>query len=907
MTPARLRTVEEIFHAALDQEPAEVAALVEEKCAGDESLRREVEALLASHRGAENFIETPVVTLDAGALEDEPADPLIGQSVGHYQVTRRIGIGGMGVVYLAQRADQQFEKLVAIKLVKRGMDTDAVLRHFRDERQILASLDHPNIARLLDADSTASGLPYFVMEYVEGLPIDEYCDAQALSITERLQLFRQVCGAVSYAHSRAVIHRDLKPSNILVGSDGVPKLLDFGIARILQPGEGAAPAATMIGLRVMTPEYASPEQLRGEAATTVSEVYSLGVVLYRLLTGRLPFRLAGESRDAMAPAVGGTEPPRPSEGSPERLRRRLRGDLDNVVLMALRTEPQRRYQSVEQLSEDIRRHLESLPVRARPDTIAYRGAKFVRRNAATTAAAALVFLSLLGGFVATTWQAQKARSQEALAQAEKALAERRFNDVRQLARSVLFDYHDAIKDLPGATAVRERLVRDGLAYLDRLAGEGGSNPDLQRELAAGYERLGDVRGQARTANLGDLPGAMESYLKALRIREALVAASPRDVQNRRDLARSYGRIGNRLIETAGATRGMEYLRQALAVYLELAAEQPGSAEIRYDLATAYNDLGLALEESGDATGALENHRTAIALREDLLAADPDNQRQRRDLAASYVNLGRALVLSGDVAGGLGSNLKGSDIAEKLLAESPSNADYRRLLAIGHQNDGDYRAIVHDTRGALESFGRKLVLDEQSLADDPVDVRSRADLAYSCERIGTLLAVSGEYAQAQSYYRRALALRKQLSADSPEDVYLRYHFILTRAGMAETQARLGERAAALAESSKATALLGEISENRASSPQSSLRGQVYQRVAATYLALASARDATQGERREHWHAAREMYVRSLGIWQDMQRRGILTGEDASKPGEVARAIAECDAHLRKLGPGPSWSG
>ena len=235
----------------------------------------------------------------------------------------------------------------------------------------------------------------------------------------------------------------------------------------------------------------------------------------------------------------------------------------------------------------------------------------------------LVFLSLLGGIVATTWQAHRARTQEALAKAEKARAERRFNDVRQLAHSVLFDYHDAIKDLPGATAVRERLVRDGLAYLDSLAGEAGGDPELQRELAAAYERVGDVRGQAFNANLGDQAGAMESYRKALQIREALVAASPQDVQARRDLARSYMEDRRPIASNAGeAARGTQYLRQALAVYLELVAEQPASAEIRQDLAAAYNDLGLALEEWGDATGALENHRKALALREEFVAADP---------------------------------------------------------------------------------------------------------------------------------------------------------------------------------------------------------------------------------------------------------------------------------------------
>ena len=312
-------------------------------------------------------------------------------------------------------------------------------------------------------------------------------------------------------------------------------------------------------------------------------------MLYRLLTGRLPFRPTDQSPLGVAHASGETEPRRPSavitaasdsdaadgatgegasrtrEGSPERLRRRLSGDLDNIALMALRREPERRYQSVEQLSDDIRRHLETLPVVARKDTLAYRGAKFVRRNAVATAASMLVFLSLLGGIVATTWQAHRARTQEALANAERARAERRFNDVRHLANSVLFDYHDAIKDLPGATAVRERLVRDGLAYLDGLAGEAGADPSLQRELAAAYERVGDVRGQAYSANLGDQAGAMESYLKALQIREALVADSPRDVQSRRDLARSYVRIGNRLVGTSEAARGTQYLRQALAV------------------------------------------------------------------------------------------------------------------------------------------------------------------------------------------------------------------------------------------------------------------------------------------------------------------------------------------------------
>jgi serine/threonine protein kinase len=920
--PERLRSIEEIFHAALEVEPQQVDSFLRAQCAGDEPLRRQVEALLDAHRGAGGFIDAPIVTFDDDLFQEEEADRLIGQTIGQYEILERIGRGGMGAVYLARRADRQYEKRVAIKLIKRGMDTDAVLRHFRNERQILASFDHPNIARLLDGATTADGLPYFIMEYVEGLPIDEYCSRQALPVTERLQLFRQVCAAVSYAHRRAVIHRDLKPSNILVSADGVPKLLDFGIARILQPGGGSEAAATMIGLRVMTPEYASPEQVRGEPVTTASDVYSLGVVLYRLLTGRLPYRLPARSSQEMARAIGETEPQKPStaigttlrsasvevaaererappEGDPAKLRRRLRGDLDNIVLMALRKEPERRYATVEQFSEDIRRHLESRPVLARRDTLAYRAAKFVRRNTAATAAAALVVVSLLGGIVATAWQAHRARTQEAIAQAEKTRAERRFNEVRQLARSVLFDYHDAIKDLPGATAVRERLVRDGLAYLDSLAGEAGDDPELQRELAAAYERLGDVRGQAFSASLGDLEGAQESYLTSLRIRESLVAAHPRDVQNRRDLASSYIKVGTQLTPTEEAARGVELLRKASALYLQLATEQPASPEIRHDLAAAYNYLGLALEDRGDAAGALENHRKALPIREALAAQDSGNQAYQRGLVVTHINLGRAQVLSGDTRAGLATNQKALAMCAALHEASPISAGYRLLLANAYQNDGDYRALLGDTTGALGSFRRKLVLDEQALEADSANIRATADIAYTSARIGALLAVARDYAPALAHYRRALAMFEKAAAISAQNLHLRLSAIVTRAGLGETQAKLGQRAAALEEASKAMSQLNAIPEDPASTYVSSARGSVYGHVAATHAALAALNDLDAVERQEHWRTARGIYVQGLRIWQDMQERGILTGEDASKPQEVIREIARCDESLRRF--------
>jgi non-specific serine/threonine protein kinase/serine/threonine-protein kinase len=895
-----MEAVEAIFHAALELEPVQRDAFLRGRCADDEILRRDVEALLAAHATAGSFIETPIATLDAGLFADETPDRLIGQVVGHYEITRRIGTGGMGAVYLARRSDRQYEKQVAIKLIKRGMDSEAMLRRFRNERQILASLDHPNIARLLDGDTTDDGLPYFVMEYVEGQPIDEYCDAHALDATARLQLFRQVCAAVAYAHRHAVIHRDLKTSNILVGADGVPKLLDFGIARLLQAGDSTDAPATMLEQRVLTPEYASPEHLRGEPVTTASDVYSLGVVLYRLLTGQLPYRLKSQPADEMARTVGETQPQRPSLVADAASRRHLRGDLDNIVLMALRKEPERRYSSVEQFSEDIRRHLDELPVLARRDTLAYRAAKFVRRNTAASVGAALVVLSLVGGIVMTSWQAQRARAQEAVALAEKTRAEHRFNEVRALARSVIFDYDDAIKDLPGATAIRERLVKDGLAYLDSLASEAGGDVELQRELAAAYDRVGDVRGENYTAaNLGDLAGAMDSYMKALNIREALAAAAPGDLQNRRELAASYRKVGAQLIETSGSARGMEYLRKGLAAYEELAADQPENTEIRQELAATHNSLGLALEDSGHPELALDHHRQALALREALVADDPQDPKLRRSLVITYVNLGRAHALSGDFQAGLEDNRKARVTCEALLAESPSNADYRRLLAITYQNEGDYRAILGDLEGALQSFRKKLPLDEQALAEDSRNAVAHGDLSYTRTRLGDLLAESGNYTEALASYRKALVEFSALRSESSEDLYHRLRAIYARAGVGEMLARLGERTAALAESSRVIELMEKIPPDPASGTRSSQRGQVYMRVAATHAALGASARLGESLQREHWRSARDMYARSLEIWEGMQKRGILTAEDSTRPQDVAREIARCDVALRQL--------
>jgi serine/threonine protein kinase/tetratricopeptide (TPR) repeat protein len=424
MDASRWERVKELFDLALQKESAQREAFLNQACSGDDALRQEVASLLAASEESDGLSRAPEMI--QAASEPAVQEAIVGRRIGSYQVQHRIGKGGMASVYLAVRADDQYKKGVALKLIPPGLVNDDLLRRFRNERQTLAALDHPNIVKMLDGGTTDDGLPYLVMDYIEGTPIDQYCDGHKLSTEERLRLFLGVCAAVSYAHQRLVIHRDLKPGNILVTADGTPKLLDFGIAKLLNPEAVATLVLTQTGQRPMTLQYASPEQVRGEPLTNATDIYSLGVVLYELLTGHRPHHVKSYTRLGIEQAICEDEPAKPStvvakieeqthadgsttsitpeqvsrtrEGDPKKLRSRLQGDLDAIVMTALRKEPQRRYTSAYDFSEDIRRHLEQLPVKARSSTAMYRGAKFIRRHK-EMAATALIFILLLAAGV----------------------------------------------------------------------------------------------------------------------------------------------------------------------------------------------------------------------------------------------------------------------------------------------------------------------------------------------------------------------------------------------------------------------------------------------------------------------------------------------------------------------------
>ena len=889
MNPERWRRLNDVFHAASAVDTRERPDFLRQACADDPDLADEVARLLAAHERPAGFIEAAANPSARALLASDGVTD--GQRIGAYRIIRQIARGGMGAVYLAERADGQYRQQVAIKLIKRGMDTEHVLERFRAERQILASLDHPNIARLLDGGTTDDGQPYFAMEFIDGQPIDAYADAHTLGIQDRLRLFLQVCAAVAYAHQHLVVHRDIKPLNILVTADGLPKLLDFGIAKLLDAEVDDA-TSTVTGLRLLTPEYASPEQVEGRHATTVSDVYSLGVVLYELLTGRSPYRPKSRAPLDVAEAVRTTEPPRPSQAAAtvgSATARRLRGDLDTIILTALRKEPERRYQSVERLAADLQRHLDGRPVLARADSIRYRAGKFVRRNRAAVAGAALVLLALLGGTIATAWQARQAR-------AAQARAEQRFNDVRKLANAVLFDYHDAIKDLPGALPVRERLVRDALGYLDPLAREAVGDASLQRDLAVAYRRIGDIQGGTLGSNLGDTDGAIQSYRKALGILETLLRSDSADAGTRRDVASVSLALSQLTFDQGDVAASLTATDRARALLEPLARSDTTDRRLRLELSAVYDHLGVLRLETGDPEAAAELHRRDL---QGLEAAGPDERRTprvRRALSIAHHHLADAQAQLGDLTGALESHRRSRALRAELAAEFPDNADYQRLVGTSNYYMADLLAELGRPGEALTLQRANATGDSAALRADPRNSAARSGLAFSVSRIGDLLVRMGRSREALPAYRQSLALRERELRADPANFFKRVQVIESHGRICQTLGRIAPATAGAA-CDTVSRLMHDTQIDPTNAGFRSYFAGAYSDLGWVYDSLAMNRATRPAERDGYRHAALDAHRRSLIIWSDMAARGIVNPVDTARVTAAAKAVAAAEAALR----------
>jgi eukaryotic-like serine/threonine-protein kinase len=980
MTPERWQEIKHVLDGVLELKPGERTVFLDRACANDASLRQEVEVLLAAEKEAETeFLNEPqgfevTTAANSGGNPAEATHTWIGRRVGPYKVVEQIGIGGMGEVYRAYRADDQYRKEVALKVVRGGEDSGFVVNRFKTERQILASFDHPNIARLHDGGTTEDGVPYFIMELIYGQPIDQYCSDHKLSIAERLKLFLQVCSAVQYAHQRLIIHRDIKPTNILVASGGTPKLLDFGIAKILDNGAVSGQVEpTLTVFRLLTPGYASPEQIRGEPITTASDVYSLGVVLYELLTGHHPYRRRNSTPQEIAHAVCEVEPEKPSSAvrriettdsrrdsqsssagpkildrSAEKRSKRLRGDLDNIVLMALRKEPQRRYASVEQFAGDIQRHLENLPVIARPDTVGYRTSKFITRHKAGVMAATVVIVILLVAMAITVRQARIARQQAEIARTQRARAERRFNDLRNLANSLMFDVHDAIRDLPGSTHARQLLVTNALKYLDSLAGEARGDLSLQRELADAYERVGAVQGQPYTASLGDTAGALKSYLKAQAIRKtvAVVGTAPDQIK----YAGNCRTVAALQLLSADAAAAISSAQESVAITQALLKGDPANREALAELAADYSSLGSVFEEShtgsiGDQSAVEENYKKALEidgklaknstdrvrlrsvgsdefhigrhLRDagyrmeaveafnhalgifDGLAAGSNGTQAQRDVATVTSNMGDTFLMNGDAIHALANYRRSLNTATVISAADPNNGDARSMLGEANLNVGISLAKLGKRSEAVRYLLRAIAISEEAAVHDPQQEGVNWDL--TVEYVWTA-SVTPDAKGALEDYQKALAIDQRLARidtgtsdwrENEAEVHVKIGDFFRKNAQLESAAENYSRAAAMAE----PILVSHADRQEA---RYALAGAYF---GLGQIASLRAQRPSQSPDKQaaKWNEAKSWYQRSSDAWRQIRHPAAVSpnGFDCGDPEEAARQLARCNAALAEL--------
>jgi len=755
--PRRRDILEDILTEVLDADPEQRDRLLAERCAGDPEMAQEIRSLLAETEGAESWFEQ--LSRRSGALlgeaEAEGSTLPTDRRFGHYRLERQIGAGGMGTVYYAERADDLFRKGVAIKLLPPGMGTEALLRRFEAERRILAGLQHPGIAGLLDGGVAEDGTPYFVLEYVEGLPIDRYCRERGLSVEDRLRLFLQVCEAVEHAHRNLVVHRDLKPGNILVTEEGRAKLLDFGIAKVLDLGvdEEDLQLTRMHG-RPLTPGFASPEQVRGETLTTSADVYSLGVLLYLLLAGKPPYEVAGLTPSRAEAAVCEDVPPLPSEAvavpggaesggaglegpALERLRRRLRGDLDVMVMTALQKDPARRYPSVRAMAADIERHLTGHPVQARPDTPGYRVSRFVRRHRTLVTAYVALSALLVGFTVLASYTALTSRAQNLAITLERDRAQLESRKAAAVSEFLVSLFGANDPDVSGGEAL------SALDLMERGAQSAGALAN-QPAVQAGVL---DVIGQIYT-RLGRYDRAEPLYREALDLQRALVAeggparggglgGGTADVE----LARILVHLGDLLENVGRHDEAKIYLMEAVSV-----AEATGAPVV---MANALSDLGLVHYAVGDYSAAEESHRAALALRREYLG----NRHERT--GASLQNL--ALVLSAVDRG------------------TEAEAAYREALDIYREyfeGDNTALAVTLNSLGRLLAergeFGEALPLLDEALRIQRVRLGpGHPNVALALNDIAVARVRQGDFVGAEDPFREALAIREvALGPDHP---------------------------------------------------------------------------------------------------------------------------------------------
>jgi eukaryotic-like serine/threonine-protein kinase len=888
ITPEVWKRVEEVFSGAMEVSEEERRAFVDRMCGDDPEIRDEVLSLIANANGAEGSLHGAVAS-EMDAVATALASIKVGHRVGPYRLVSLIAEGGMGEVFLVERDDANFQRRVAIKLLRWGYGNADAINRLRDERRILAGLDHPNIVRLIDGGTTEDGLPYLVMDYVEGVTLTHYARDHRLSVRERLGIFIEVCAAVQYAHQKLVVHRDLKPSNILVGKDGKAHLLDFGIAKLLDPvADRSREAKTATGIAPLTLEYASPEQARGEPVTVATDVYSLGCVLYELLAD-CPAMPPTKDPLQLLRAISDFEPPRPSTKCPPERRSAVAGDLDNIVAKAQRKDPSQRYASVAQLSDDLERHLSGRPVLAHAPTLGYRAGKFLRRHWGKTALAALAVAGLASSTAVSFVQARRAN--EAATRAKL-----RFDEVRALARSLLFELDPKLRDLSGATTARALVVERALQYLDRLASE-SQDVQLEREVALAYMRVGDIQGNLYEPNLGKPDDALASYKQA----RAIIERLPDDIERKK--------------AAAAASFGMAFLHEILGRYDDVSRELTDAFaivgalpadQIDYPLVARGYELRVHRDmETADLTQAPRDAAAEMSFVHRWRERDSGSTAQYWS-GVTASSIGRVDTWMADPDAAIVSFRGALAEFEHLATAFPDDLRYARERGLnlfelagtysGFGDNWDWTANTGEV-GEGEHAARMAVdVVHQISTRDPGDMRALEDEA---TMTSTLAAAVAERSPKEglALFERALATWDSLPKVDRATHYAIVLEFFTHCGMAVPLARLGRGSDAREQARQGLALLSSepadaVLEERANC--------TYQLARAEHALSDDAAAATLVDKAiaalEPDVASHSMKIsRYIGLVRGLQLRALLRPRDA------------CSARARSVAAWRGWRG
>ncbi|MEZ5306710.1 MAG: protein kinase [Pyrinomonadaceae bacterium] len=850
MSPDRWKHIRSILEKAVEVGQSDLAEFLDSECGEDRELREEILSFLNISTLQNRKLEQDALS-SMGTVAGPGAIP---KTAGGFKLVEKIGEGGMGAVFLGEKETDGFKQTAAVKIVRGGLNTDAVIARFVTERRIVASLEHPNIARLLDGGTTEDGVPFFAMEYVSGKPLSEYCEG--LAIEDKLGIFLKICDAISYAHRKLVVHRDLKPSNIIVTESGEPKLLDFGIGKILDAdGLLEADGNTKTAMQMLTPEYASPEQIRGLLTTTSTDIYSLGVILYEVLCGRRPFRLADSTPFEFSQEVLLTDPPNPSKVAESGDAKgfdanSLKGDLDNIVLKALRKEPEKRYKSASDFSDDIDRYLRGLPVSATADSRGYRVRKFYGRHKAAVFTAGAFALLLLLSAGAFGWQFF--RAQEAQARAEK-----RFNDVRKLAGSVVFELHDSIRNLPGATKTRELLVTRALEYLDVLAVESNGDPDLQMEVADALDKIGDVQGGYLQFHLAQHEKAKESYKKAFDIRKRLYDSDQKNLLYRHKLAQSFYKTGDMYFIELNVPEAIKAYGEAAKLYESPTPPNEDSVEIMVGYARALARHGYLQGATGDLKSFEKNSGKAIEVIENQLKRNPTNADIK--MAAGRLYQDHGIILgdgSQNYEGGRQMAVKSRTLWKELFEQKPNDVH----IKFNYAGTTYYLAVTlfdiyktkHQQRALTESLTlaqEAQKLGEEIISFDPSNQEFPRMVSDAKSLQARILLADGRAVEGVPIMTEIVSYLRKVVKDVPDETIMKYNF------------------------GKALTLLGDVQKGAAES------------------------NAVTGEgKRKHWIDAKNSYTESLKIAEEIRK---VSGNDVipeTEPGRLRALIAECEKAL-----------